>query len=89
MLPVGKRYERRRELTAMQTANSIIVRPQRQERHFALCEVCFWSATIIAKAQISCPFCPAGSVALIPLANNEQYRIKLAPSGLELAFSKA
>lgn len=59
-------------------------------RHFALCESCFWSATILRpKENVACPACPDSSVSLIPLAVDEQYRIKLgAGAGLELAFSK-
>jgi hypothetical protein len=58
--------------------------------HFALCESCFWTATILkVQEQVACPMCVNGSVSLIPLAVNEQYRIKLEPgAGLELSFSK-
>jgi hypothetical protein len=58
--------------------------------HFALCESCFWSATILKKREfIACPACPDSTVSMIPLAVDEQYRIKLHPSaGLELSFSK-
>jgi hypothetical protein len=58
--------------------------------HFALCESCFWSATILRmKEQVACPLCIDVNVSLIPLAIYEQYRIKLGPSaGLELSFSK-
>lgn len=59
-------------------------------RHFALCESCFWSATILTmKERVACPVCPDSNVSLIPLAVDEQYRIKLGSSaGLELSFSK-
>lgn len=58
--------------------------------HFALCESCFWSATILRmKERVVCPVCVNASVSLIPLAVDEQYRIKLGTSsGLELSFSK-
>ncbi len=58
--------------------------------HFALCESCFWSATILKmKEPIACPTCPDSSVSLIPLAADEQYRIDLGSNaGLELSFSK-
>lgn len=60
-----------------------------QARHFALCESCYWSATLIAEILISCPFCPESSVSLIPLAADEHYRLKLSPtSGLEFVFSR-
>jgi len=41
------------------------------------------------KEHVSCPMCVNASVSLIPLALDEEYRIKLGPSaGLELSFSK-
>ncbi|MEW6603402.1 MAG: hypothetical protein AB1351_01790 [Thermoproteota archaeon] len=59
-------------------------------RHFALCESCFWSATILTtKEDVTCPMCTGGSISLIPLAANDEYRIKLGTGGgLELSFSK-
>ena len=59
------------------------------EFHFALCESCFWCATVINfKQQHVCPSC-SGSVSLIPLARDEQYRIEFGSSaGLEMSFSK-
>jgi hypothetical protein len=37
---------------------------------------------------LSCPACP-GPVSLIPLAKDEEYRLKVSPSaGLELSFSR-
>lgn len=64
--------------------------PDNSARHFALCESCFWSATILrTEKNVACPACPDSSVSLIPLAMDEQYRIKLgASAGLELSFSK-
>lgn len=58
--------------------------------HFALCESCFWSSMILRmEEQIACPMCVDATVSLIPLAIDEQYRIKLGPgAGLELSFSK-
>lgn len=58
-------------------------------RHFALCESCFWSATILKiKEYIGCPMCPDSNVSLIPLATNESYRMNIDPkTGLELSFS--
>ena len=41
------------------------------------------------RENVTCPACPDSSVSLIPLAMDEQYRIKLGTSaGLELSFSK-
>jgi hypothetical protein len=39
--------------------------------------------------NVACPLCVNASVSLIPLAVDEQYRIKLGQNaGLELSFSK-
>jgi hypothetical protein len=58
--------------------------------YFALCESCFWSATILKmERDVACPVCTDSTVSLIPLAIDEQYRIKLGVStGLELSFSR-
>lgn len=58
--------------------------------HFALCESCFWSASILRmKEQVACPMCVNASISMIPLAIDEQYRIKIdSGAGLELSFSK-
>lgn len=65
------------------------------DRQFALCESCFWSATILkptdndSRGSDSCPVCSIGYVSLIPLANNEVYELKVRPKGgLEMRFSK-
>jgi hypothetical protein len=59
------------------------------ERRFALCESCFWSATLLSERDVSCPSCPDSTVSLIPLAKDEQYRLRVSPSaGLELSFSR-
>lgn len=59
-------------------------------RHFALCESCFWSATILRmEHDVACPACTDSNVSLIPLAIDELYRIKLGSSaGLELSISR-
>lgn len=58
-------------------------------RQFALCDSCFWTATILdTRNRIVCPLCDNDSVSLIPLAINELCRLSLsAKSGLELSFS--
>lgn len=69
-------------------ANTVIVGKLARKR-FALRESCFWSATLLDERDMSCPSCP-GSVSLIPLAKDEEYRLKVSPSaGLELSFSRA
>ena len=64
-------------------------------RHFALCQSCFWSATIFKFAtqeQIinACPVCfNDNSISLIPLAKDEAYELSIRPKGgLEMKFSK-
>jgi hypothetical protein len=68
-------------------ANAVVV-SKKLARRFALCESCFWTATLLAERDLSCPACP-GPVSLIPLAKDEEYRLKVSPSaGLELSFSR-
>ncbi len=70
-------------------ANVVIVNQKLASKKFALCESCFWSATLLAERDISCPSCPRSNVSLIPLAKDEEYRLKVSPSaGLELSFSR-
>lgn len=46
--------------------------------YFAICESCYWNATILKmKGAVTCPLCTDSNVSLIPLAFGEQYRIKL------------
>jgi hypothetical protein len=74
----------------MQTVVENLLPNNSVARHFALCKSCFWSATILrTKERVACPMCVDASISLIPLAMDEQYRIKLdASAGLELSFSK-
>jgi hypothetical protein len=63
--------------------------------HFALCESCFWSATIF-KSDIqehkinTCPVCfNDTSISLIPLTKDEVYELSVrSKGGLEMKFSK-
>ena len=65
-------------------------------RHFALCESCFWSATIFKwgkkQEQIinTCPACfNENSISLIPLTRDEVYELSIrSKGGLEMKFSK-
>jgi hypothetical protein len=65
-------------------------------RHFALCESCFWSATIFKsdkkQEQITntCPICfNDSSVSLIPLTKDEVYELSMrSKGGIEMKFSK-
>lgn len=46
--------------------------------YFAICESCYWSATILSvKGEVACPLCTDSNVSLIPLAIDGHYRIKL------------
>lgn len=78
------------DVIAMQEVN--IIQEHRSgygRRNFALCDSCFWSATILHGDVVSCPMC-ARNVSLIPLASNEEYKLKMSPaSGVEISFSKA
>jgi hypothetical protein len=65
-------------------------------RHFALCELCFWSATIFKSDKKqeyktnACPVCfNDSSVSLIPLTKDEVYELSIrSKGGLEMKFSK-
>jgi hypothetical protein len=65
-------------------------------RHFALCESCFWSATIFKSDKKqehktnACPVCfNDSSVSLIPLTKDEVYELSTrSKGGLEMKFSK-
>jgi hypothetical protein len=64
-------------------------------RHFALCESCFWSATIFKSATQEhtsdiCPICFSdNSISLIPLTKDEVYELSIrSKGGLEMKFSK-
>jgi hypothetical protein len=74
------------------------------EHQFAICESCFWCATVFQKQQEQkdanansndivqqqiCPACKNKSISLIPLAKDEIYRISMeCKRGLEMEFSK-
>jgi hypothetical protein len=87
----------------MYLSNIITTRPLYEcERQFAICESCFWCATIFQKAdsnssnndnslqqQKICPLCKNKSVSLIPLAKDEGYAIAMENKrGVEIEFSK-
>lgn len=74
----------------MQAAvNAIQERKAGGRRTFALCNSCFWSATLFSEATMACPAC-ATDVSLIPLTIDEEYRLKVSPaSGVEISFSRA
>jgi hypothetical protein len=70
------------------------------ERQFAICESCFWCATMFQKADnknssnnnysiqlLICSMCKNKSISLIPLAKDEGYTIALeGKRGLEIEF---
>ena len=58
-------------------------------RLFALCESCYWTATIFTKIEsYECPACRAVNVALIPLSLDEKYEFQFkAEQGLDIKFS--
>ena len=57
-----------------------------RNRLFALCEKCYWTATILKKVETyQCPVCHSDEVALIPLGNDERYEYSLEPKqGLQI-----
>jgi hypothetical protein len=64
-------------------------------RDFALCESCFWSATIFKSATQehktnTCPVCfNDNSISLIPLTRDEVCELSIrSKGGLEMKFSK-
>lgn len=84
---------------------NVNVRPLQECQHeFALCESCFWCATLFNKSikeqeyvvennsnntfQI-CPMCKDKSVSLMHLAKDERYTLSIGDKrGLEMKFSK-
>jgi hypothetical protein len=60
-----------------------------KNRLFALCEKCYWTATILSEVETwGCPVCNSDEIALIPLSNEEKYEYSLTPEqGLQVRFS--
>lgn len=58
-------------------------------RSFALCESCYWTATIFTRIEsYNYPVCRGENVELIPLNLDEKYEYQLEPDkGLEIKFS--
>ena len=51
-----------------------------RNRLFALCEKCYWTATILKKVETcQCPVCHSDKVSLMPLGNDERYEYSLEP----------
>ena len=82
---------------------NVNVRPLKECQHdFALCESCFWCATIFndsIKEQEYlednnntfeiCPICKNKSISLMHLAKDERYTLSVGDKrGLEMKFSK-
>jgi hypothetical protein len=60
-----------------------------RNRIFALCEKCYWTATILKEVKsCQCPVCLTDQVALIPISKDEKYEYSLEPiQGLQIKFS--
>lgn len=69
----------------------VILEKKKQGVNFALCESCYWTASLLDIAMCnfsSCPLCSAKNLALMPIAANEKYHYNLSTTGsLELHFS--
>ena len=90
------------QYVGMYLSHIITTRPLYEyERQFAICESCFWCATIFHNADNNnnnndslqqrqiCPLCKNKSVSLIPLAKDQGYTIAMAGKrGLEMEFSR-
>lgn len=59
------------------------------QKHFALCESCFWCATVFGRSIQACPLCTGENISMIPLATDEQYRLRMSTAGIEMSFSRA
>lgn len=89
------------KMTIMYPINNFLIQDlnlnNSNDRQFALCESCFWSATIfkskVKNSIISlnkCPICFNRNLSLIPLTRDEAYELSLIPKGgLEMKFSKS
>ncbi len=60
-----------------------------KNRFFALCERCYWTATILKEVEsYACPVCNSLEIALIPLSQNEKYEYDWnSKQGLQIRFS--
>jgi hypothetical protein len=60
-----------------------------RNRIFALCEKCYWTATILRCVEhYQCPICHDKEISLIPIAKGEKYEYSLEPKqGLQIKFS--
>ena len=60
-----------------------------QNRLFALCESCYWTATFFTKIEnYVCPLCQSRDITLIPLNHYEKYDSKYElKRGLQINFS--
>ena len=51
------------------------------DRQFALCESCFWSATILGSGErnvhitCSCPSCSSDNISVLPLTSDDVYEL--------------
>lgn len=62
----------------------------RLDRSFALCESCFWTATVLDTSNhncMSCPSCSRNNLAHISLAANESYSYEFREyGGVDVCF---
>jgi hypothetical protein len=57
--------------------------------HFAICNSCYWCASLFLDSSIKCPICESDrNVEVIPISKNESFKISHDPkAGIILAFS--
>jgi hypothetical protein len=66
------------------------------DRQFALCESCFWSATILGSGEgnvhgtNSCPICSSDNISVIPLTSDDVNELDVRSKvRLEIEFTRA
>ena len=65
------------------------------DRQFALCESCFWSATILRSGErnvhiTACSVCSSDNISVIPITSDDVYELDVgSKGGLEIEFPRA
>jgi hypothetical protein len=74
----------------------LVKRSYAADRQFALCDSCFWSATILRSGErnvhitSSCPVCSSDNISVIPITSDDVYELDVgSKGGLQIEFSRA